>query len=86
MRVAVLFSGGKDSTYAAYLAKKQGHELAYAVVVKSENPDSYMFHTSNIDVTLKQAEKMKLKCITIPSKGEKETELNDLKTGLSKLD
>ena len=27
MKVAALFSGGKDSTFAAWLAKKQGHDV-----------------------------------------------------------
>ncbi|MFH0986783.1 MAG: diphthine--ammonia ligase [Candidatus Micrarchaeota archaeon] len=84
MRVAFLFSGGKDSAYAAYLAKeKLGHELAYAVTMKSENPDSYMFHTANIGVTSKQCEKMGIKHILAPTKGEKEKELSDLHNALS---
>jgi diphthamide synthase (EF-2-diphthine--ammonia ligase) len=27
MKLASLFSGGKDSTYAIHVAKKQGHEV-----------------------------------------------------------
>ena len=28
MKLASLFSGGKDSTYAIHLAKEQGHEVS----------------------------------------------------------
>ena len=29
MKAGILFSGGKDSCYAAYLTKKEGHELTH---------------------------------------------------------
>ena len=45
MKLGVLFSGGKDSTYAAYLAKKAGNELTCLITIFSKNIDSYMFHT-----------------------------------------
>ena len=55
MRLAALFSGGKDSTYAALLAKRAGHEIAYLVTVRSANPDSWMWHTAAIELTELQA-------------------------------
>ena len=60
MKVASLFSGGKDSVYSAYLAKKEGHELACLISMFSENKESYMFHTPSIEKTQKQAEVMNL--------------------------
>ena len=60
MKLGVLFSGGKDSTYAAYLAKKQGYELECLISVFSENKESYMFHTPSIAKTKKQAEVMEI--------------------------
>jgi len=78
MKCAVLFSGGKDSTMAAYLAKQTGHELTCFITVHSENPDSYMFHTPSIEKTKKQAEVMGIALITKKTKGIKETELKDL--------
>ena len=40
MKAAVLFSGGKDSCYSAYLAKQAGYELACLISIRSENPHS----------------------------------------------
>ena len=82
MKVGVLFSGGKDSCMAAYLAKKQGHELACLITVYSKNPDSYMFHTSSIKKTRHQAKVMGLPLVVIKTKGEKEKELLDLEKGI----
>lgn len=78
MKVGVLFSGGKDSTYSGYLAKQQGHELSCLISIISENPDSFMFHTPNIMLVRKQAEIMGLPLITKTTKGIKEDELKDL--------
>jgi asparagine synthase (glutamine-hydrolysing) len=86
MKLAVLFSGGKDSVYAAYLAKRAGNDLACAIVIKSENPDSYMFHTPSIEKVERQVEVMGVPILTCDTKGEKERELEDLKgvIGLTK--
>jgi diphthine-ammonia ligase len=78
MKIAVLFSGGKDSVYAAYLAKQAGNELACAIVIKSENQDSYMFHTPSIEKSEKQVEVMEIPLLVHGTKGEKEKELEDL--------
>ena len=82
MRVAVLFSGGKDSVYAAWLVKKEGNELACAIVIKSENPDSYMFHTPSIEKAEKQVEVMGIPILVHETKGEEEKELVDLKDSI----
>lgn len=79
MKLAALFTGGKDSTYAIYLAKKTGHEITCLITMHSNNPDSYMFHTPAIKLTELQAEAMKLPHIISSTKGEKEEELVDLK-------
>ncbi len=78
MKAAVLFSGGKDSTYAAYLAKKAGCELACLISLFSENKESYMFHTPSISQVKSQAEAINLPLITTKTKGIKEEELGDL--------
>lgn len=84
MKLGVLFSGGKDSTYAAWLAKGEGHELACLVSVFSKNPDSYMFHTPAIELTKKQAELMDLPLLIKETIGNKEEELADLEDVLVK--
>jgi len=78
MKLGVLFSGGKDSTYAAYLAKQQGNEIACLITIYSENQDSYMFHTPSIEKTKNQAEVMEIPLLIGKTKGIKEEELVDL--------
>lgn len=84
MKSAVLFSGGKDSCYSAYLAKNNGYELTCLITVLSENKESYMFHTPSITKTKKQAEVMSLPLITQKTKGKKEEELKDLEKVITK--
>mgnify|MGYP005841162735 CR=1 FL=1 len=84
MKCGVLFSGGKDSTYAAYLAKKSNYEISCLITIISENPDSYMFHTPSISKVEKQAESMKVPLIIQKTKGEKEKELKDLEKAILK--
>ncbi|MBC8463034.1 TIGR00289 family protein [Candidatus Bathyarchaeota archaeon] len=85
MRLASLLSGGKDSVYAAHLMQRE-HQLSYMVSMKPENPDSYMFHTVNIDITKLQAEAWGIPYVEAKTKGVKEKELDDLKEILSALD
>jgi len=79
MKLAVLFSGGKDSTYAAYLAKKAKHELTCLLTIASENMDSFMFHTPSISQVKSLAKSMGVPLIIQKTKGKKESELKDLK-------
>ncbi len=82
MKLAALFTGGKDSTYAIYLAQKQGHEITCLITIQSENPDSYMFHTPAIEVTELQAEAMEMPHLLYNTEGEKEVELEDLELAI----
>jgi len=84
MKCAVLFSGGKDSTYAAYLAKEEGYTISCLISIMSDNPESYMFHTPSITKVEKQAESMNIPIIIWHTKGEKELELIDLKNAIKK--
>jgi predicted ATP pyrophosphatase (TIGR00289 family) len=84
-KVAVLFSGGKDSTYAAYLALKQNLPVKYLVSVFSENKESYMWHFSNIEMTKVQAQLMGLEHVVVKTKGEKEKEMDELGNALAGL-
>lgn len=68
MRVAVLFSGGKDSTCAAGWAMGQGFEI---VLVTARPPEySMMFHHPNIDATRLQAEAMGLRQVIVETTEE----------------
>ena len=84
MKLGVLFSGGKDSVYSAYLAKQQGHELVCLISVFSENPESYMFHTPSISKVKYQAKSMGIPILIQKTKGEKEAELKDLEEAIKK--
>ncbi len=83
MKLGVLFSGGKDSCYAMYLAM-QRNQIACLITIIPENKESYMFHTPNIELAESQAEAIGLPIIIVQSKGEKEKELEDLKKALIK--
>jgi ABC transporter with metal-binding/Fe-S-binding domain ATP-binding protein len=84
MKLASLFSGGKDSVYATYLAKKEGYEISCLISIFSENKESYMFHTPSIKKTKKQAEVMNIPLVIEKTSGEKEIELYDLKKAIKK--
>ncbi len=82
MNLAVLFSGGKDSTYALWLAKESGYEISCLITIESENKESYMFHTPLIEKTKLQTEVMKIPLIIQKTKGKKEDELNELEKAI----
>ncbi len=85
MRLSVLFSGGKDSTYALFKAMEK-EDMVCLIAVTSENEASYMFHTPNIDITILQAEAIGLPLIQQFTKGEKEEELKDLKRAIQRAE
>lgn len=85
MRVAVLFSGGKDSTYALYWALKEGFEVRYLVTMHSESEESYMYHVPNVHLTELQARAIGIPIVKGFTKGEKEREVEDLKRVLEGL-
>jgi diphthine-ammonia ligase len=78
----VLFSGGKDSTFACYRAMEK-NTVACLITLISENEDSYMFHTPNIRRTGLQAEAMGFSLLSWPTEGQKEEELEDLKAAIA---
>ena len=79
MKLGVLFSGGKDSTYAAYLAKMRGYTLSCLISMVSKNEDSYMFHTPSIRKVSAMADAMDIPLMMKDTLGEKELELKDLR-------
>jgi diphthine-ammonia ligase len=83
MRAGVLFSGGKDSAYAAYHAKPSGDDLCCLVTLSPKRSDSYMFHYPNIRWTTLQAQAMRLPQVTLETEGVKEEELADMKKAIA---
>lgn len=59
LRLASLFSGGKDSAYAAYDAQMQGHEIACLVSAFAKSEESMLLHSPNIRWVKLQAEAMR---------------------------
>ena len=78
MKLAVLFSGGKDS-YLALQYASIDHEIACLLTLESKKEDSWMFHTPAIEWTQLQAESMKFNHLNLETSGVKDKELNDLK-------
>jgi len=78
LRVGVLFSGGKDSTFAAYVASKTD-TLVCLLTLEPKREDSYMFHFPNLRWTALQAESMGLPQLVAKTEGVKEEELEDMR-------
>ena len=79
----MLFSGGKDSTYAAWIASKED-ELACLATLFPKSDMSYMFHFPNLKWTALQAEAIGVPLLTEQTEGVKEEELADLKRTLGR--
>ena len=60
MKLAALFSGGKDSTYAIFLAKKLGHSVDVLLTLYPYSDESHLLHYPNISFTSLQSESMKI--------------------------
>ena len=86
MKLAALISGGKDSCYALYEALTAGHEVTHLVAIKPQNPDSYMYHSINIDIVRLISQACGIPLILKESHGRKEEELDDLSDVLCSLD
>lgn len=82
MNVAALFSGGKDSTYAIYLAQQRGWTVGPLISIIPELGESYMFHVPNIGLAEILAQAMGIEHISFSTKGEEEKELEDLRDAL----
>ena len=78
MKLACLFSGGKDSCLALHMAKKEGHEIVYLLNIMPKNFDSFMFHKPYLNLLERQAGELGIELIQEESDGEKEKELDDL--------
>ena len=51
MKVAVLYSGGKDSTYAIEHAMQKKWDIRYLLSVKPNRKDCYLFHYATVEHT-----------------------------------
>ena len=82
MRLACFFSGGKDSTYAIHLAKKQGHDVVCLLSIFTKSEESHLLHYPNLRWTKLQSESMNIPQLTIISNSN---ETNDELIVMEKL-
>jgi len=86
MRVAVLATGGKDSTLALYKVLNEGLEVSYLASMIPIREDSWMFHYPNIHLMDLFSEAVEIPLVKAETSGLKENELEDLKHLIEKLD
>ncbi|MEM3627302.1 MAG: TIGR00289 family protein [Candidatus Bathyarchaeia archaeon] len=86
MRVAVLATGGKDSTLALHNVLCRGYEVKYLVSMIPLREDSWMFHYPNIRLVHLFAEAVEIPLVSAETSGVKEEEVEDLKRLIGKLD
>jgi len=83
MKLAALFSGGKDSTFAIYRAHKMGHDVRCLITILTMSAESHLLHHTNVHLTKIQAGAMSIPQILLESKSDKtQDELELLKEGL----
>ena len=85
MDVAILFSGGKDSTMAVYAALEAKEDVKYLLSIKSKNDESYMFHVPNIHITDLLSQALEIPIMSVETDGVKEEELEDLRDAFINL-
>src|SRR5437773_8360751 len=86
VRIAALFSGGKDSTYAAYVAVQRGWELTHLLSLIPEDPDSMLFHVPNLSMTTLLAQAMDRPLLTEVAKAGEVGELDALRRVFRRID
>ena len=85
MKLAVLFSGGKDSCLALHKVLQDGNEVKYLLNVFPKNPDSFMFHKQDLNLLNTQVKRLGIEMISCESEGVEEEELNDLRGLIEKI-
>jgi len=76
IRAAALFSGGKDSVYATYIAQQQHFDVCGTLTIVPQRSDSYMFHVPNAGLASVVSGAMGLPSMTVEmSEGEEELEV-----------
>ncbi|MBI4177523.1 MAG: diphthine--ammonia ligase [Candidatus Aenigmarchaeota archaeon] len=56
MKVAILYSGGKDSNFALLTALRNGWDVKALISVKPKNEEAYLYHYATAELTRLQAE------------------------------
>jgi len=85
LKLAILFSGGKDSCLALHKALEKGHEIVCLLSILPETTDSFMFHKPDLRLLKQQTKELDIPLIIQKSKGEEDKELEDLKKLIKKV-
>ncbi|MAK96542.1 MAG: TIGR00289 family protein [Euryarchaeota archaeon] len=86
MKVAVLSSGGKDSSAAIWWAQCQGWDVTHLVTMLVQGGDSWMFQVPGTHMVKAQAEACDVDWLPIETLGSPEEEISDLERGIENLD
>ncbi len=78
-KVGMMYSGGKDSTYSLGKLLEEGCDVVCLITMISDNSESYMLHTQNIEMTKLTSEALNLPIVIGHTRGKKEEELKDIK-------
>ena len=78
MKLGALFSGGKDSTFAIYQARLNGHEIVCLITIFPRSEESHLLHYPNISSTALQAKAMEIPQI-VASTGSDESQTETFK-------
>ena len=85
MKLAALFSGGKDSTYSIYKVKQMGHDVKCLLTIFPKSSNSHLLHFPAIELTKLQSKALKIQQITSTlDSDELEEEVNALRVLLEK--
>ena len=85
MRVVVLSSGGKDSTYACWWALIRGWDVIANVTVTIEGDDSMMFQIPGTEIVKYQSLSSGIEYIDVKSGGIPEEEITELENALRNI-
>ncbi|MFT4261239.1 MAG: diphthine--ammonia ligase [Candidatus Woesearchaeota archaeon] len=82
VRIASLMSTGKDSALSTQIMIDQNYEVSCFITIISKNEDSYMYHGPNTHLAKQISQSSNIPLIVKETKGEKEEELDELKSAI----
>jgi ABC transporter with metal-binding/Fe-S-binding domain ATP-binding protein len=82
VKVAALFSGGKDSTYAIHTALQRSWDVTHVITIHPEDPASMLYHVPNVHVTPLLAEAMSIPMVEESAASGEEGELDALRRAI----
>jgi diphthine-ammonia ligase len=86
LRLAALYSGGKDSTFSVFKIRQLGHDVVCLISMYPSADDSFLFHYPNIRLTNYLAQAMQIPLISFGLKKESiEKEFQALKEAVMQV-